>query len=269
MASNTVHQKNIVQPIPHFYRPNPCLFVILPLIIKPTEMSILMELIFKMDADNCFEVEDASISQYIQERFNLHKSDANKHLKRLTELKLIIFIDIKTRTACRINPAVANRAKYLSGIWEFEGIELEIELREAYSKWASMKGLTDNYLPKLLSVKRLNAAIAAKRRNKNSEVQDELKSLQDQINRMIEEHTRDTENWLKEREETEMQIQALKEELRLGNEKLQAEMKAEMQKLAIDIKKTMDDALSELRKHDPMAADNFKKRHLELVRPLI
>jgi len=262
MASSTSHQKNNIQPIPIFYRPNPYLFVILPLVLKPTEMSIFMEMIFKMDMGNCFEVEDASVSQFIQERFKIDKSEVNKHLKRLAELNLIIFIDVKTRRACRINPAVANRAKYLSGIWEFESIELETELREAYSKWASARGLTDTRLPNLLSVKRLSAAISAKRRHENSNDNSEIKSLKDQIQNMIEAHARESEKWIGEQKEREMQFQALKEEMQLGNEKL----RQEMQQLTADIRKTMDEVLSELRKHDPMAADNFKNRHLELVK---
>lgn len=204
-----VHQKNGVQPIRSFPRLDTLMLMFLvEQKLSPIQSSMTLEILIGMDNQNLFESE-IPVVEFFQDRFSLTKNHAYKHLKQLKDLHIYITVNTK---ALRFNPFIANKVKNLPSHWEFGGIEVAF-LKE-YLEWLTAKGIPRN-LPSYVRLKKSQRKSEWFRENyisrrEHAEIVDRHVK---QLSGLIEEHTRDTEIFLLQREMDDVRALAKIEDL--------------------------------------------------------
>lgn len=259
------HKSSVIQPIRSFPRLDALLLMFfVEEKLSSIQASMTFEILIGMDTDNIFECE-VPVVEFFQERFDISKNHAYKHLKHLRDLQIYLPLNAK---ALRFNPYIANRVKNLSGLWEFEGIEIACSAE--YLSWLTHKGIPQN-LPSYVRVKKAQRKSEWFKENyiskrEHAEIVDRHVR---QINELIDEHTKDTETFLAQRELDDVRALAKIDSL----ERVINEQSAELRNASLQmheqslILKTLQGAIERLlaTAEVPHSVKAEVKRHLSVV----
>jgi hypothetical protein len=203
------------------------------------------------DRENIFEAGEA-FSTYMQDRFEVGKRVMNRYLKKIRELGIYTPIEGKPN-AFRGLPLLYNRLQVLPSLWEFKNVQTEHE-------WVFGEGF-GNWLLKGDGSKILTSPSHVRLTNKSNKSEDKIPRTEHEkiLIELKRKHTEETKM-------IQVAFSEILEEKIKSFEDSRLQFQADLKMITSDMKACINEALAELRKHDTVAAETLKKRHLELVK---